>query len=106
MAQEAAEKAASEGRIPFVYWPGDDLGPPFPFPSLGDYVPDGWELTDNFMADSSGFGRPGEPALTPEELREHIEKVLSDNPKDTIGWAVIEIGQFQIVIGQFRKEAT
>ena len=104
MQQEAAERAADEGRIPFVYWPGDKIEPRhFPFPNLGDYVPDGWEMTDHFMADSSGFGSPGEPADTPEQLVARIERVLAENPNDTIGWAIIEVGQFQVVIGQFRK---
>lgn len=101
--QEAAERAASDGMVPFVYWKHDDLGPPFPFPNLGDYVPEGWELVSHFMADTSGFGSPDEPADTPEQLRERIERELRENPDAAIGWAIIEVGQFQVVIGQFRK---
>jgi hypothetical protein len=103
MSEEAAVKAARENRVPFVYWPGDNLDPPFPFPNLGSYMPDGWERTDHFMADSSGFGSPNEPADTPEQMRARIERVLREHPNDTIGWAIIEVGQFQVVIGQFRK---
>lgn len=103
MQQEAAAQAAQDQLTPFVYWKHDDLGPPFPFPDLGDYVPEGWEMTEHFMADTSGFGSPGEPADTPEQLRARIERVLAANPNDTIGWAIIEVGQFQVVIGQFRK---
>ena len=103
MQQEAAEEAARDNMVPFVYWKHDDLGPPFPFPNLGDYVPQGWERTDDFMADASGFGAPDEPADTPEQLRARIELVLRENPNDTIGWAIIEVGQFQVVVGQFRK---
>lgn len=103
--QEAAEKAATERRIPFVYWDGDDLAPPFPFPNLGDYTPKGWERTDHFMVDSSGFGSPGEPALTTDQLVDKIKDTITKNPGKTIGWAVIEVGQFQVVLGQFEKVA-
>lgn len=103
--QEAAERAADEGRIPFVFWPGDDLGPPFPFPNLGDYVPPCWELVEYFMADSSGFGSPSEPADTPEQLRARMEREIAkyDAEGKTVGWAIIEVGQFQVVIGEFTK---
>jgi len=103
MQQEAAEQAAREKRVPFVYWPNDDLGPPFPFPNLGDYVPDGWERIDEFMVDSSGFGSSSEPADTPEQLRTRIEREIAAHPGETVGWAIIEVGQFQVVVGEFTK---
>jgi hypothetical protein len=101
---EAAERAAQDNETPYMLWPEDlDLirdrirrgeGPAFPFPFIGDYVPRGWEMIDNFMADSSGFGAPDEPALTPEQMIERI--------KPGMGYAIIEAGQFQVVVGEFR----
>jgi len=101
MQQEAAEIAAQDQMVPFVYWKHDNLGPPFPFPNLGDYVPAGWELIDHFMVDSSGFGAPDEPADTPEQLRARIEREITKHEGQTVGWAIIEVGQFQVVVGEF-----
>lgn len=124
MQEAAAVKAARERRVPFVVWPGDDLSA-FPFPSIGDYVPIGWrQLTSaetgldsaylpgvtnreyvNVLVDSSGFGGEDEPALTPSGLRTLIERlnVWADEKKATVGWAITEIGQFQVVVAAFIK---
>jgi hypothetical protein len=107
MQQEAATKAARERRVPFVYWPGDDLTEGgFPFPSLGDYVPDGWERVESYLVDSSGFGGENEPALTVRGLRAKIEERAAANRVEgrTTGWAIVEIGQFQVVVGEFTKQ--
>jgi len=103
MQQEAAEEAARNSLTPFVYWKHDDLGPPFPMPNLGDYVPPGWERVDDFMVDSSGFGAPDEPALTVDQFRARIEREIAkyNAESKTVGWAIIEVGQFQVVIGEF-----
>jgi hypothetical protein len=105
MQQEAAEEAARDKVVPFVYWKHDDLGPPFPFPNLGDYVPPCWEMVDHFMVDASGFGAPDEPADTPTQLRARMEREIAkyDAEGKTVGWAIIEVGQFQVVIGEFTK---
>jgi len=71
------------------------LWPPFPFPNLGDFCPDGWEEVDRFFCDSSGLGEPGEPALTTEQLKVHL--------KVGMGYAVVEAGQFQVYIGEFQR---
>jgi len=91
--------------------------PPFPFPNIGDYRPKGWELIDNFMVDKTGFGMSlsqirdmsarqarkasrlhasDEPALTTEQLIRRL--------KAGYGYAIIEEGQFKIVLGEFISE--
>lgn len=126
MQQEAAARASKERRIPFVYWPGDKLTEGgFPFPNLGDYIPKGWRrltseetgltrhdlpgVTDredvNVLVDSSGFGGDDFRSLSPEGLRALIERLnaWAAERKLTVGWAIIEVGQFQVVVGAYTK---
>jgi hypothetical protein len=100
LSREAAERAADQGKRPYLveqedieYW--RDRQVPFPFPNLGDYVPDGWEQVDTLFCDSSGWGAPGEPALTREQLLDVLEPGF--------GYAVIEAGQFQVYLGKFKR---
>lgn len=99
---EAAERAASENRVPFVYYPDDVVsGDSFPFPELGDYVPPGWELDISLFVDSSGFGSPGEPALTIGQLVHEIESLRRDDPD--VGFGITDVGQFQLYVGVYRR---
>ena len=98
LSRDAATRAAEDQRAPFMVHP-DDLKamPPFPFPSVGDYVAPGWERTANsFFVDSSGFGQSGEPALTAREFLAQI--------KPGYGYAIIEEGQFQVKVAEYKKE--
>lgn len=62
-------------------------------PNLGGYVHPDWERVDNFMVDSSGFGETNEPALTFEQF---VDRVVPRR-----GYAIIEEGQFQVIVGEF-----
>jgi len=80
-------------------------------PNLGSYLPKGWARVrlesqhgmyagDNkgygaFMVDGSGFGQPGEPALT---IGEFVEKL-----KPGLGYGIVEAGQFQVKIGVYAR---
>lgn len=70
--------------------------PPFPFPAIeGDDLPDEWEPTGTVLfCDSSGFGLPGEPALTPEQLRAEL--------RVGYGYAITDMGQFQLYVSEFQ----
>lgn len=65
-------------------------------PNIGDYDPPCWEFVEDHFVDSSGFGAPGEPALTIEQFI----RVVAQRPRDH-GYAIHETGQFQIYIGEF-----
>jgi len=62
---------------------------------IGDYRPNGFELVNTFFVDSSGLGGADEPAMTFGQL---IEIVRGDRY-----YAIIEAGQFQVYIGEFKK---
>ena len=96
----AARKAAREGKYPWILWPEDvaafqaGRNSGFHFPFIGDWRPRGWKLVETYFVDASGFGSEGEPALT---IRQFAGKV-----KAGMGYAVIEAGQFQVYVGEFR----
>lgn len=116
MSDVAAYRAAEEGRYPLTIWkPEDAHGLPF----LGSYCPPGWRparwVEDKVEkprrwvyatsapevaveVDSSGFGSTREPALTFPELGDYIMANKS------LGWAIIEAGEFQVVVGGFVRD--
>ncbi len=104
MSDEAAERAARNGLTPYVPWNADEVAGygetrPVPFPNLGSLIPEGWKLVEHRMVDKTGWGDESEPALTLGELRTWvIEEVELGH-----GYALIEEGQFQVVVGRFVK---
>lgn len=104
---QAARKAKRQGAQPYVFAPG--TGPlvdgSFPAPNLGSYVPEGWEEVERHFVDKTGWGSPGEPALTIAEFIDVVNERVRDQdfPQD-LGWAIVSEGQFQIFIGEFRRK--
>jgi len=112
----AAYRAAEEGKYPLTVVDERDV---HHIPFLGDYVPAGWRKATwadvetkprnvwysdpgedvTFMVDSSGFGGPGEPALTFDEFAEYA---LSSS----LGWAIDQSGQFQVYVTGYVRDAT
>lgn len=101
LADEAAERAAKENKVPYVIYSLKEIDryPSFPFPNLGSYVPNGWELVDKWFCDSTGMGGDNEPALSVSQL---VAK-LKENYDKGYGYAVVEQGQFQLYIGVFKQ---
>lgn len=125
MSREAAAEAAEMEREPYYLDEIElqnlrDHFDGFPFPNLGSYEPEGWERVDvvdegmiddnwrglgtsgmtedepkGFFVDSSGFGGAGEPALTVAEFLDAL--------KPGYGYAVFEVGQFQVKVAAFRR---
>ncbi len=102
--EEVAAHAAKENRVPFVPDRADDVDrwPPFPIPNLGDYLPDGWELTDDqWFVDKTGVGSDHEIALTINQFREALRRHIAENPGD--GFAITEEGPCQLYVSAFRR---
>lgn len=101
MSDEAAEDARVAGLLPYVPFSTAevDAWSRFPFPDLGSYTPEGWDLKEEVMADSSGMGSTSEPALTMGQLKAWCKDQMNLNA-DT-GFAITTVGQFQVIIGAF-----
>ena len=101
MSRDAGIEAAQSAVTPKFFWDSDiedlknDLSGLKAIPNLGDHVPDGFELMEEHFVDSSGFGAEGEAALT---ISQFIDKLGTEN-----GYAIIQSGQFQIYIGEFKR---
>ena len=94
--RKQARKAARLHKQPYIFEEEDRAHlPPFPFPNIGDYRPKGWELVRELFVDSSGFGSESEPALTVERFIREL--------KPGMGYAIIEAGEFQVYVGEFKK---
>jgi len=99
LASKHASRAKRLGIVPLVITEsnlktirGPKHSPKIPF--IGDFVPEGFYVSDrSLFVDSSGMGQAGELALTQEQFLGQLE----------IGkaYAIIEAGQFQVVVGVF-----
>jgi hypothetical protein len=96
-ADEAGIKAKKAKKVPKLFKTEEDRSVDFckTIPFLGSYVPEGWYIEDGLFVDSSGFGAPGEAALTAAQFLQKLEVGK--------GYAVIESGEFQVYVGVFGK---
>lgn len=84
----------SRGTQPYIAKCDGDKGV-YGMPNWGDRRLRQWYLVHEHFVDSSGFGSPGEPAMTADSF---IRRV-----KQGRGYAITSQGQFQIYIGEFVK---
>jgi hypothetical protein len=91
----SATRRASRAKVEPTIWNGDREN--FKMKFVGDRCPRGWHRTDreDLFCDHSGFGGPGEPALTQDQLIAAL--------KIGFGYGVVESGQFQSYVREFRK---
>ena len=104
--EEQTRRAKREGRRPYLITSEEDReklrgiardgGKGIPF--LGGYVPKDWVRTKRALlfCDSSGFGQPGEPALTIAEFIDALQVGY--------GYATVEAGQFQVCVAEYRPK--
>jgi len=98
--QERARKKAKRNKTePYEIWPGDvNRFPPFPFPSIGNYNHPRWDLVKTYFVDSTGSGEDDEGAMSTRQL---IAKL-----KVGYAYAIVEQGQFQLVVGEYKLKRT
>lgn len=83
-----------------------DEMPPFPFPELGDAVEDfddQYERLDSLFCDHSGWGSSGERALTVDQLKMELKRLLGEH--GTLYLAIEEVGQFQLYLAVWKEKA-
>ncbi len=102
LAQQQARRAARAKVQPLVI-EGEDMPDDnrmFEYirhmPNIGDYRPRGWKLVEHRLVDKTGLGLEYEPALTIRGLMMWVRSMGPGN-----GYAIIEEGQFQVVVGRF-----
>lgn len=94
MNKEAEERAEEEQLEPYIAKHDEDAGVRGA-PYIGDYIPEGWAKTENlFFVDNSGLGAEDEPAMTFNQFLRKVKKGL--------GYALVECGQFQVYIQEYR----
>lgn len=107
--QEIADEAGRDARImgtqPYHLDGLEQIDewPPYPFPFLGsaaDDVDKDHERVADLFCDSSGFGSPGEPALTEDQLKSRVTDLLLVHGPLLL--AVTEQGQFQVYVAAWR----
>ena len=111
LSKESGRKAAERNREPFEPATRWEISLSFPFPNLGDYLPDGWEPIDDdgheksFFVDTSGWGADDEPALTHRQFLEEARSFYDQCGKEGFipGFAITETGQFQLYVSAFRR---
>jgi len=107
LAEEQGRKASRLHKTPHVPFDKDEVNRFFDHPVgdfftyLGTYRPAGWELVDYATVDKTGWGTEYEPAWTINHLHEFVLQTIDDGHQ--YGWAIIEEGEFQIVIGWFER---
>lgn len=108
-AKRKTERGPAAKRLPCVFTRRElaqlvdgDVSPFKRIPNFGDYEPKGWEAIGKaHFVDASGFGEPGEPAMPIDEF---AALVVGHN-KLGHGYAIVEAGQFQIYIQEYRVSA-
>lgn len=102
LSREAAQKASKAKKEPYVPFDEEEIETKgFSIPNLGDYRPKGWKKIENLFCDKSGWGAPGELALTIRQLQ---DKMLEyHRAGKTYGYGMIEEGQFQCYVGVFEQ---
>jgi hypothetical protein len=104
MSNQVAKKAASHGLVP--YQPAD-AGEPLrwgkhvPIPNIGSYRPSGWQLMEDHMVDAMGGDDAGGSAMTLSAFKSWVQDTVVKDP--TAGFAIIEEGEFQVVVGYFTQ---
>lgn len=107
--RKAARVSAKEKVLPFPvfqqdidHWKGmiaKGNMPRLPFPFVGNRRYRSWKVVETFFVDSSGMGSESELALT-------ARRFITEKLEAGFGYALIEVGQFQVYVGKFRERGT
>jgi len=105
MNREAGDSARDSGIEPYYLESIDQLKPPLPFPEIGDEAEaydERYKRIDSLFCDMSGFGEPGERALTGKQLIAKLTSILEEHGPVYV--AIEEVGQFQLYLGVWKEQ--
>jgi hypothetical protein len=106
LSREYGIAARRKNRTPFVPWDAAEvasLGGESKIPNLGDYRPVGWDLVEDLLVDS--WGHDPDDADGPALSQNGFKAYMVEHLAESFGYAVIEQGQFQVVVGVFSRNA-
>lgn len=95
------EQTAQETLVPYVPTEVElDGCPPFPFPTIGSLLPDGWEQSGQSWVVATGMD--GDPlAMTGEQFKRSLRGYIRRHPGH--GFAVIQDDDSLAVVSAFRR---
>jgi len=97
-------RLVEEGTVPYVPSGTDELDgfPPFPFPVLGNILPDGWEPAGQHWPVRTGNGDGDGLAIECDEFKRSLAGYIRRNPGH--GFAVVEEeDEGEAVVAAFRR---
>ena len=104
LSNEMARRAARAHRRPYVPYDETEIrnNPQilYSLPNIGSYRPPDYEQVDYWTVDKFDVDDSG-PALSWEQLRAQMLQDMAETA--TYGYAIIEEGPFQCVVGKFKQ---
>jgi hypothetical protein len=96
--------AIDEAIVPYVPSDADELDgcPPFPFPNVGNLVPDGWEnVGQRWCVRKARHGGGDDAAMDCDEFRRSLRGYILRHPGH--GFAITEDDDHWVVVSAFRR---
>lgn len=100
LARRAVADAKRRKLTPLAVTPGIVQNwPPFPFPYLGDYLPDGWKLNEVYIVTNAYFSEVTNDVISQQAFQEILARhAVSDR---VYGYGVLQIGQCTSCIAEY-----
>jgi len=97
------EGEAEDGLVPYILGGTDELDscPPFPFPVVGNILPDGWELAGQRWLVQTGNSDSDGLAMECDEFKRSLSGYVRRNPGH--GFAVVEENEGEAVVAAFKR---
>jgi len=98
-----SRQTVEEGLVPYVPTGTDELDscPPFPFPVVGNILPDGWELAGQRWLVQTGNSDGDGLAMGCDEFKRSLAGYIRRNQGH--GFAVVEQDECEAVVASFRR---
>jgi len=98
-----SSQTVEEGLVPYVPTGTEELGgfPPFPFPVVGNILPDGWEMAGQRWLVRTGNGDGDGLAMKCDEFKGSLVGYIRRNPGH--GFAVVDEDECEAVVAAFRR---
>jgi hypothetical protein len=86
--------------------PLEDENDLFSAPDISGMDQKGLKIVETLFCDSSGFGSAYERALTKDQAKSEVKRIIDKNKKIDLFVGITDIGQFQVYVTVFKKVKT